>query len=328
MAIKAGVSPITVSRALNSPDLVRPDTRAKIEKAVTELRYRPNPVAQGLRSGKTRVVLLVVKHKRTYDPLLFEFALGVSDTFQQNNYSLLIHLTPDGSVSVDDVTGRADGVILTDIEENDPRIEKLARHVPVAIFGESTLAVSQVDIDDAWGARLATEHLLSLGCQDIVMVAGDGRALYMKHRIRGYIEAFTEAGGNPTIAYGSLDLIGGETAIRSFGRIPEAIFCASDGMAVGVLRNLTSLGIRIPIVGCDGLQLGEMTTPTLTSIKLPFYEAGQKLAEAILDGIQGKEPVNIRIRPDLVIRESTHYWEGRTSRCDSSRNEAASPTLT
>lgn len=311
VAVKAGVSPITVSRALNSPTLVRPDTLAKIEQAVADLRYRPNPVAQGLRSGKTRVVLLVVKQKQTYDPLLFEFALGVSDTFRQNSYALLIHLTPDGSVGLEDVTGRADGLILTDIEENDPRVEELVGRIPMAIFGESQLPIPQVDIDDTWGARLATEHLLSFGYRDIVMIAGDGRALYMKHRIRGYVDAITQSGGHPTIAYGSLDLTGGEMAIRAFGRIPEAIFCASDGMAVGVLRYMTAQGIRVPIVGCDGLQLGEMTTPTLTSIKLPFYEAGKKLAEAILDGIHGKEPTSMRIRPDLVVRESTWNKESR-----------------
>lgn len=305
VARKAGVSPITVSRALHNASLVRPHTLAKVRAAVDELHYHPNPVAQGLRSGRTRVVMLVVKQKHTYDPLLFEFALGVSETFRRHGYSLLIHLTAEGYVRLEEVSGRADGLILTDIEEDDVRVRELAGRIPLALFGESALDVPQVDIDDIWGAHLATGHLLSLGYRDIVMIAGDGRLLFMKNRIKGYMDSMREVKAHPAIAYGSLDIQGGEIAMRSFGRVPEAVFCASDGMAVGVLKFLAHHGIRIPVVGCDGLQIGEITTPTLTSIKLPFYQAGQELATAILEQMDGKPAVRRRIRPELVVRDST-----------------------
>lgn len=294
-----------MSRALNNPTLVRPDTAAKVKEVVKELNYHPNPAAQGLRSGSTRVITLVVKQKRTYDPLLFEFALGVSQTLREHGYSLLIHLTPEGTVPIDGISSRTDGVILTDIEEDDDRVRWMMGRVPLALFGESSMDIPQVDIDDVLGARMATEHLLSLGYQDIAMIAGDGRVLYMKNRIRGYIEAMRVADLSSSIAYGSLDMQGGELAMRSFGRLPEAVFCASDGMAVGVLKFLAFQKIRLPVVGCDGLQIGEITTPTLTSIRLPFYEAGLRLAEAIIHRINGMPSERILIAPQIVVRDST-----------------------
>lgn len=249
--------------------------------------------------------MLVVKQKQTYDPLLFEFALGVGETFRKQGYSLLIHLTPEGNVRFEEVNGRADGLILTDIEEDDERVRELAGRIPLVLFGESALAVPQVDIDDVGGAVLATEHLLALGYRDIAMVAGDGRSLFMKNRVRGYMDSMRKAGANPTIAYGSLDIAGGEIAMHSFGRLPEAVFCASDGMAVGVLKFLALHNLAIPVVGCDGLQIGEITTPTLTSIKLPFYRAGQELAGAILAEMNGQGATKVLISPELVVREST-----------------------
>lgn len=313
VAQRAGVSPITASRALHNPSLVRPGTLAKVKEAAEALSYRPNPVAQGLRTGRMQVIMLAIRQKQTYDPLIFEFALGISQTLHHRGYSLLLHLSLQGDVRLDEVVGRADGLILTDIEEDDARISQLFGYIPLAIFGTSALVVPQVDIDDVEAARLATEHLLQLGYRRIAMVAGDRRLLYMKNRIQGYVDTMRRARADPAIAYGSLDIHGGEMAMRSFVELPEAVFCASDGMAVGVLKFLSAQNVQLPVVGCDGLQIGEITTPTLTSIKLPFYQAGQKLAEAILKVIDGEDTGSPQlIRPDIIVRNSTWRNQRRT----------------
>ncbi|MFD1675560.1 LacI family DNA-binding transcriptional regulator [Alicyclobacillus fodiniaquatilis] len=301
----AGVSPITASRALNKPDMVRPSTLQRVKEAADRLGYQPNFVARSLRTGQTRIVTLVVNQKTTYDPLMFEFATGVSESCRAHGYSLLIYPAKEPNSALDELIGKVDGLILTDIADQDSRVEDLLGKIPIAIFGESRHRIPQVDIDDAWGAMTATEHLLGLGYRDIVMVTSDVKLLFLKHRMQGYSNSMISAGLTPKFAFGSLDILGGEAAMGTLDQLPEAVLCVSDSMAIGVMRYLNLRNLQIPVVGYDGGYLGEITTPTLTSVKQPFYTAGEQLAQGMFQHLRSRRSTKQVIRPTLVIREST-----------------------
>lgn len=301
----AGVSPITASRALNKPSMVRAATLNKVKDAAERLGYQPNVVARGLRTGQTRIVTLVVNQKPTYDPLLFEFATGVSQSCRAHGYSLLIYPCGEPENNLVELIGNVDGLILTDIADQDDRIEGLIGKIPIAIFGESQHRVTQVDIDDVWGAQMATDYLLELGYQDIAMVSSTQNLLYLKHRMQGYSNSMIVAGRTPEFSFGPLGIQGGEAAMVGLGRVPEAIFCVTDSMALGVIRFLNARNLHIPVVGYDGGYLGEITSPTLTSVKQPFFTAGERLAEAMFLQLNSRRISKQLIRPTMLVREST-----------------------
>jgi LacI family transcriptional regulator len=300
----AGVSPITASRALNNPVLVHPDTIAKVKAAAKQLGYQPSRVAQGLRTGQTRIVMLSVTQKDTYDPLLFEFATGVSEACRENGYSLLIYPTY-GIEELEGFSGKVDGVILTDLKDHDVRAERLSAELTIGAFGQTQYDVPQIDVDNVLGGQLGTRHLLMLGYRDIAFITSSTDLLFLQHREQGYVHCMKEAGLKPTIAYNTFDMQGGYAAMTSLEHIPEAVFCASDSMAVGVLRYLHERNLRIPVVGYDGGYLTEMTEPPLTSVKQPFFTVGKRLAEAMFEYMSSGNIVRELVGPELVVKDST-----------------------
>lgn len=303
----SGVSPITASRALNKPDIVHPRTVAKVQEAARQLGYRPSSLAQGLRKGQTRIVTLVIKQKDTYDPLSFEFATGISEACRRHGYSLLIYPV-SGADDFKPLQSRVDGLILTDIRDPDHRIDELKSQLPVAIFGQNQVDVPQIDVDNVWGASVATEHLLSLGYRDVVLISSDADSdlIFLKHREQGYRRTMQARGFVPSSVYGStFDIKGGYAALAALPYIPEAIVCVADVMALGVMRYLHEHRVNVPVVGYDGGYLTEVSTPMLTSVKQPFYTVGERLAEALFEFMRTGTVIRELVRPELSIKEST-----------------------
>lgn len=300
----AGVSPITASRALNNPRLVHPKTIKRVQTAAEKLAYVPSPVAQGLRSGRTRIITLVTESKSTYDPLLFEFATGVSAACHDKGYSLLIHPMSDLK-GLHTLTEKVDGLILTDIRQQDERILELQEEIPVAIFGQSQHDVPQIDVDNIRGAEIATRYLADLGYKDILLITAQSDLLFLRHREDGYRKTMQSLGFPPQVIYTSYDAKGGEEALLKLDRVPEAIVCTSDLLALGALRGLRERKLNIPVVGYDGGYLTEVSIPKLTSIRQPFHAIGELITLALFKYMENGETVSKLVEPELVAKDST-----------------------
>lgn len=115
-----------------------------------------------------------------------------------------------------------------------------------------------------------------------------------------------EIGEEPVVAYGSYDEMGGYEAMASLQEFPEAMICVSDLIALGAVRFLNEHPqFKIPVIGSDGGFLTDLIFPRLTSIKQPFFEAGQRLADALVNFIEGADPIQEVVTPELVVKEST-----------------------
>jgi LacI family transcriptional regulator, galactose operon repressor len=182
------------------------------------------------------------------------------------------------------------------------------------------LGVSSVGVDDRGGGRLGAEHLFSLGHQRIGFVNGPLERESWAERRRGVADAVTARGyvweeavleitiRTPSAREGDAIV----DAVMLATPRPTALFCANDLVALGVLRRLSTDGLRVPddfaVVGFDDIEFAALVSPPLTSIRLPAHQVGRRAAGILLDEIrdpEGTSPQHVLFQPELVVRESS-----------------------
>lgn len=313
VAKAAGVSPITVSRVVNAPDSVRPQTRARVEQAMAELQYAPNAAAKNLVTNRSGVVdVYVPENIDLSNPFVMHLIAGISKVLSDHMYSFLILRSRRRE-------HRCDGYIVTGLLKDEIReFERYAteRERPLVLFGHTELPnVDCIDVDNVAGARLGAEHLIALGHKDIAMINVDEDKDYTVDRLVGYRQALQEHGlpcGEERVVYVPNSVDGGIQAIR---RLLErgaftAAFCATDTIAIGVASELARMGHRVPedfsLVGFDGLGHQLLAMPPITSVQQPIYEMGKMLAQALLERLDG-HPDRIKrlVEPALLEGRST-----------------------
>ncbi|MCL4395218.1 MAG: LacI family transcriptional regulator [Chloroflexi bacterium] len=324
IAKRAGVSRSTVSRAINNAPEISTETRAKVLAVVEELNYQPSAAARGLAAGRTRVIGLVIPMTVTAffaDPFFPLLIQGVSSASNARDHSVMLWIAePEFERrTVRQVlnNGLIDGVVMASQVTDDPVIEALLNSgLPLVLIGRHPTEqnVTYVYVDNEQSARQAVEHLLRLGRRRIATIAGPGNMIAGVHRLNGYLAALRDAGIDPDpdlIVKSDFSELGGYVATqRLVAHDLDAIFAASDSIAVGAIRALRESGRRVPqdvaIVGFDDMPFAARAEPPLTTVRQPVQQTGRVAAETLINLIEHPDlaPCRVILPTELVIRES------------------------
>ncbi|MGE3873019.1 MAG: LacI family DNA-binding transcriptional regulator [Parvibaculaceae bacterium] len=325
VAERAGVSAVTVSRALRRPEMVSPLLRERIETAIKDLSYIPNRAASILASSRSNVIGVVVSSLT--NGVFVDYLRALHDMFQPKGFQVMVlnsRYSPlEEEKAIVTLLGQhPEALILTDVDQT-AYARELLEHAGIPVIQTMSLTDAPVDINigisQYEAGRLATRHLLELGHRRVGTIAArlDSRA---RARLAGYVDVMKKAGLHDD-ALVELSPIpstvkqGGELFGTLRARCPdlEAVFCGNDDLALGVLFECGRRGIAVPdalsVVGFNDLEFAASAYPALTTISVPRHEMGRLSAEIILDIIRGsgKRPPAARIDLGfkLSLRAST-----------------------
>ena len=325
VALRAGVSTATVSRVLAGIGNPRPDTSTAVFAAAEALGYRPSGVARSLRMRRTRTRGLIVTDIQ--NPFFPEVVQAADQAARALGYSILL-----GSAAYDEeramhyldlmVDRRVDGMIIatSQLTERSWRT-LLTSPVPVVVVNAEPagLPVTVITSDSVSGARLAVQHLVSLGHRRIAYIRGSTSFSADTPRFEGFRRACREAGlaeAETPDFRGDGQFEGGERATAELlgqrGDI-TAIACYNDVTAIGVLRTLRAVGRRVPmdvsVIGCDDIAAASWVVPALTTMGQQKTEMGRQAVERLAKALDDPErpPASevIRLPMSLKVREST-----------------------
>jgi DNA-binding LacI/PurR family transcriptional regulator len=320
VAALAGVSHQTVSRVLNSPSAVRPDTRERVEAAIKELGYRRNTSARALVTRRTRLIGVVNPGEARFGPA--NTTVAIEEAANKAGYATTLAVIRDARPQTIDAAldffqelGVEGIVFVAPITQVAPAAAKLSSILPVVMVAaglRETATLHVVAVDQAAGARLATRHLIDLGHERILHVAGPNEWFDARSRIVGWRDEMAAAGLEvPPIISGGWDPGHGyevaATLVRE-RRLPTAVFAANDSMALGMLRAFHEAGVRVPddvsVVGFDDVEGAGYYEPPLTTVRQPFAAVGQRSIEVLLAALAGAPASRTLIGPELVVRAS------------------------
>jgi LacI family transcriptional regulator len=321
----AGVSRSTVSRVINDHESVSPEVRMRVWDVVRRTGFTPNLAARSLVSRKTGVIGLVIPsrvHNLFEDPYFAKLIQGVSSAsnLAGTTLSLFVFQTEEEEEELYPrvvSSGFVDGVILTATRMGDPLLARMhAADLPFVMVGRPDFdGVSYVDVDNVGGARSVAEHLCGLGYRRIGLLGAPDSTTAGIDRLKGFVEGLAGCGMalDPELrADGDFSQRSGYEAMqRLIPRRPDAVFVASDTMALGALQALREARISVPdetaIVGFDGFQPSELSTPKLTTIRQPVLETGSRAVQILGDLVSGDVPKPVvEIMPvELIVRESS-----------------------
>ncbi|WP_192348294.1 LacI family DNA-binding transcriptional regulator [Algoriphagus sp. Y33] len=328
IAEKLQVTASTVSRALNNNPRISDATKKKVLKAAKELNYQPNNIASALRSGRSRLIGVVVP---TANRNFFSSVIrGIEEIANSLNYKVVITQSYDDyEKEVQTVeallNAQVDGVIASvgKATENVDHFKKiLKKGIPLVLFDRVTndLDVSQVVIDDYYGAFEATEHLINEGCRRIVHFSSSQNINIYKERKRGYEDALLKHGmaiDPKLIRFSKMQLEDGRASMQELidEKIPfDAVFSASDYSIMGAMQVLKENGYTLPqdvkLVGFGDEPFTSFTEPTLTTVNQKSIPMGKITAETFFEILSQKDQTNnipkkTILKPELIIRNSS-----------------------
>ena len=321
VAAHAGVSHQTVSRVINKTKGVNPDTRAKVDTAITELGYSPNAVARSMARGRTCMMGCI-------SPNLTDFTFasiieGAESEARKQDYFLVSSSAADEdnfSKLIEEMVGsrRVEGLMVIN-PYADARHKLLPKDFPIVYVGAHPREekVSSISLDDIKAAQIATKHLIDIGHLRIAMVTGPLVEDCTQDRCTGYQYALESAG----ITYDPDLVIQGDWSATSgydaamilvnTKNKPTAIFAQNDRMAIGVLRATRELGWSVPeelaVIGIDDMPLSSYFDPPLTTMQQDILDIGQKAARMLIQAVENPQsPIQHQfVQAKLITREST-----------------------
>ncbi|HUX82108.1 MAG TPA: LacI family DNA-binding transcriptional regulator [Halothiobacillus sp.] len=323
VAAKAGVSPSTVSRFLNGTATVSEAKRMAIEAAIKKLNFVANPIASGLAGGKSRCIGVVTQ--AIDSPFYGRGLMGIEEVLIAADYVPLFVSShwreQDEMRCISSLEGRrVDGIIILTACLPDKTLLDVAKRTPMVITGRDLGSGQLISLkfDHYNGARMATEHLISLGHRQIAFLKGTPSHPDATERLNGYRAALKahDIPYDPKLtARGDFGEASGEKATQllfNSGVKFSAIFAANDQMAYGAYSALYQLGLRIPddisVVGFDDLPASSFISPPLTTVKHSIYEIGKIAAQTMIQLIGGSAPSPEAPPPELIIRKSTQSY--------------------
>ncbi|WP_175410084.1 LacI family DNA-binding transcriptional regulator [Streptomyces sp. TRM64462] len=318
----AGVSRSVASRVLNNAPHVSRAKREAVERAVHRLGYVPNPTARALATRQTGAAALVVSGEDPSifaDPFFAQVIVGASAALEDADLHLMLCLAASdrGRRRVEQLlrSKGADGVMLMALREDDP-LARMAQEAEMpVVFGGRPVGLEPrwyVDVDNAGGARVATEHLLSAGRTRVATICGRLDTEVGRARYRGYRDAMLAAGLDPyPPEAGDFTESSGAAAMAALlTRHPDVdgVFAASDNMGAGALRTLREAGRTVPddvaVVGFDDLAVARIADPPLTTMHQPIEGLGREMARMLVALVNGQDPTPLILPTRLVTRAS------------------------
>jgi len=315
----AGVSAATVSRLLNGTAKVSEDKRQAIEDAIERLNYKPNVLAQNLKTGSSRTIGILTQS--LVSGYFADAMAGVDEALQGTGYAPLIvsghwHAEEEAERIELLIARRVDGLVILSGKLKDEQILGLSEQVPIVAFGRDLQGPRAYGfcLDNYRGACDAVEHLVAHGHRDIAFIAGPSDHQDALARLAGYRDTLAKHGikaQRKLVLPGDFSESGGLQAVEGLlasGQPFSAIFAANDLTAYGARLALYRRGIAVPdqvsVVGFDDLHSSMYTTPPLTTVRQPLFDIGQRLGRSILRMIRG-EPYELEApQPTLMVRES------------------------
>jgi len=320
VADHAKVSITTVSRTINNPDMVEPETAERVWAAITELEYYPNGQARSLVSGRSRLLGLIVSD--ITNPFFPEVIKGFEDLATEQRFDILI-----GSTDYDPqkmalcirrmLERRVDGVAIMTSEMDNHLIDQLARRKVPMVFLDVAIpreGISNIVVNYESGINEAVDHLAGLGHRRIGFISGPQQLKSAHIRRLAFMRSLSRYGihvDDRLVVEGDHKVNGGLAAITQLLQLqdrPTAVLASNDLTAVGAIRGIHQAGLTVPgdisVVGFDDIWLAEFTDPPLTTVRLSRTELGHQAFRALVCD-NGTPQGELSVETRLVIRETT-----------------------
>lgn len=319
VARRARVSTATVSRVLNDAAVVKGSTRARVLKAVEALNYHPNLQARSLAKGKSRSIGVIVSNIE--NPFFLDIYKTVESGAHAQGYELIMANTDYRSIqlvtSIRLMIGRRVAGVAAVVSEMDPELidELNGNGIPVVFcdVGASRGNITNIRVNYRRGMETLIDYLYSLGHRRMGFVGHHATLGPIRERANVLLESVARYPDVEVKTAADMDsLEGGRRATRTLlSENPglTAVMCVNDFMAVGAMREIRELGLRIPedvsVTGFDNVKLAQFCYPALTSVHIPRDQIGQIICDALLPGDKTMMEHAIVIDPELVLRDST-----------------------
>jgi DNA-binding LacI/PurR family transcriptional regulator len=315
----ARVSTATVSRVLNNTGIVKSTTRARVLRAVEELKYSPNLHARSLAGGKSRSIGVIVSN--IDNPFFLDVYRAVEARAHDAGYEVIMANTDYTSerlvTSVRLMLGRRVAGLAAIVSEMHSELigELSAQRIPVVFYdvGTPRKNITNIRVDYRSGMEKLTSYLYSLGHRRLGFLAHHASLGPLSERLKAVLDTTARYPGLQVDSAGDADTLeGGRRAARALldahPRV-TAIVCVNDIMAVGALRELRTRGRRVPedvsVTGFDNVTLAQYCHPALTTVHIPRDEIGQTICDTLMHRDKAPFPHEFVIDPELVLREST-----------------------
>ena len=327
IARELGLSVVTVSKVIRNHTDIGAETRRRVLRRVKELNYQPDMTARALVTGRSYVAGLIVPD--LVHPFFAEVASGLSDVLRRQNYSLLIS-SSEGDPDLERqeikrlLSRRLDALMIASAQSTVESFRRIAEHkVPYVLLDRTFrgLPANFVGVDDIAVGRLATTHLISVGCRRIAHIRGPATST-AEGRLKGYRQALARHALSRSVGY----VVAGRSAdvdswssgheamkkLLALTRRPDGVFCYNDPIAIGVIDAILEAGLRVPgdiaVIGCGNLHFDKSLRVPLSSVDQQSRAIGERAGELVLSLIAAKgapRPRSIMLQPSVVPREST-----------------------
>ncbi len=315
VAQKAGLSVSCVSKYLNHPDHVLPETKARIDAAIAELQYAPSNLARSLRTRRTFIIVAVM------ESITNPFFAGLFDSIRK-------YMDRQGYITVLQTVSKhvyrstdfsfADGILICfpDYEEDIEKIRTAAKDIPMVLLHgyDVSYDIPRVLLRVGHGSVMAMEYLMGRGCRNFLAVSGPADSSMTLEKTGAIIAYLKERKEQTNFRVVNVvnNYEGGYAAGLSVSEDlhgAEAILCDSDALAYGVISSLKERGYSVPgdvlVVGYDDIILSKMYTPALTTIAIPTEQICKAACEMLLSVMNENEVTAVCFAPKLVVRAST-----------------------
>ncbi len=349
IARAANVSIATVSRTINHIPTVNPEIAKRVWEVIDELDYFPNTQARALVSGRSKIFGLIVSE--ITNPFFPELIQGFEDIAVEHGYEILVSSTNHDPRRMSHCIRRmlerkVEGVAIMTFGIEEPLLDQLAkRNVPLVFIdiGPKRPGISLLKVDYHHGIRQGVRHLAALGHRNIAFISGPATLHSAQSRLTAFSTSLKECGIAPNPAWiveGNHTMEGGVAAMERLlaanaKKMPTAVMCSNDMTAIGVLHKLYRAGLRVPddlsVIGFDDIHIAEVTIPPLTTVQMSRFELARAAVTALRAHVENPDDPaprrDYKIQTDLIVRESTGFPRGATTRLREPRGKTSSPAM-
>ncbi len=326
VAKMAGVSTATVSKVINRPQTVKESTRIKVLEVMASLNYSPSPMAQSMRTKKTYRIAVISPD--ISNPFFAELYSKLRLEIVNKGYTPILYSVEDRWHTMKDCFGNAsirqmDGIILCfvdDFFDIDKFIGNMESEIPIAVISWNMNHAKHhsIVVDVFEGMYKGTQHVASLGHKHIAYIGGPDESRISKEKHAGFVKALKDnqlVYEEAYFASGAYSLQTGYLSARQFMMLrtpPTAMICANDILAIGCMKYLLSMKVRIPedvaVTGFDDISLASMYEPSITTVSIPMGELAKLSFDMLMKRMNKSmtKPSSMILKTSLVIRNSTN----------------------